>query len=166
MFSSLSYKRKKNKNLHSDAQDRIANGIVLKCMRIQSKWADYLQGKTERLSSRVKKYGLIGFCVLFGGFSLYLTINGFNKRSSKKFSVAPIIVPEHTGKAGEQNTRATIIITKKEFQKIERFRHYMDSLGQSVAGREVRNSILRFRPGLMDSIRLIQNLYQLQTSNK
>jgi hypothetical protein len=40
------------------------------------------------------------------------------------------------------------------------FRRYMDDLRSTPAGSRVRDSILRARPGLMDSINAIESLYK------
>lgn len=146
--------------------DKVAAGIVTKCIRVQSKWADYMQRKTEGLSHKAKKWCLTLFCLLSVGCSLYLIIESFTGTSKRSLGVAPINVPVHSTQTGEEATRSFHLITKKEFEKIERFRHHVDSLSRSTTGMKIRDSILSLRPGLMDSIRVIENLYQLQNSKK
>ena len=59
------------------AQNRLAIRIVQQCLKIQERWANFLQDKTEGLSCRIKKYGLAFFCLLSGGYSTYLVIHSF-----------------------------------------------------------------------------------------
>ncbi|WP_162944812.1 hypothetical protein [Flavisolibacter nicotianae] len=77
--------------------------------------------------------------------------------------MAPIRVPVHATQSGEENTWSPLLITKMEVERIERFRRYMDSLGESPTGRKHRDSLLALSHGLMDSLRMIETLYQLQT---
>lgn len=62
----------------------------------------------------------------------------------------------------DEKIRATSIVAKEEYEKIQRFRQYMDSLERSPSGKKLYNSILINRPGLLDSIILIENIYQSQ----
>lgn len=166
MFSFLKRKERKEKQAPNEFADKVAAGIVTKCIHVQEKWADYMQRKTNRLSIKAKKYSLVLFCTLSVGCSMYLIIGSFAGSATKDFNVASIHVPVHSTQTGEETSRSPLLITKKEFEKIERFRQYVDSLGGSAAGMEVRDSLLSLRPGLMDSIRVIENLYQLQNSKK
>jgi hypothetical protein len=166
MFSFFKHKEQKEKQDPNKFVDKVAVGIVTKCLRVQGKWADYMQRRANRLSPRAKKYSLVLFCALSVSCSLYLIIEGFKGYSTKDLGVAPIHVPVHTTETGDEATRSPLLITKKEFERIERFRHNVDSLGKSATGTKVRDSMLSLRPGLMDSIRVIEKLYQLQNAKK
>jgi hypothetical protein len=166
MFSSFKCKAKGVGHSIDPIQDRIAAGMVDKCVCLQLKWAAYLQGKSERLSNRVKKCWLMAFCLLSVGSSLYMGIKSFGGGNNKTLIVTPINVPVHSSPSVDKSTHSFLIITKDEIRKIERFRLYMDSLGRSLAGKKTRDSILLSRPGLMDSIRVVESLYQLQSSKK
>ena len=166
MFSILPFKRKKVNKAPEDTQHVIAYGIVHKCLKIQSKWAAYMQRKSEQLSSHGKKYLLVLFCFLAGGASIYTIADNLSSSKKKAFTIPALSIPVHIGKAGEERKYPTIIITKAQIDKIRRFQRYMDSLDQSTDGKRLRDSILLFRPGLMDSLRFIENLYQLQSPNQ
>jgi len=56
-----------------------------------------------------------------------------------------------------------MIVSKKDYQGIIRFRGYMDSLTRSPAGKAAYDSIILSRPGLLDSIRILEKIYQSQT---
>jgi hypothetical protein len=157
LFRYITRQKQHNQNA---AQDKIAFSIIRKCIRLQSRWADYLQRKSDRLSAKVKKYALISFCLLAGGCSLYSIIESFRTTSDNVFSVAPIKVPEHAIKTEEANRQPSIIITKDAFENVQRFRYYMDSLTRSSSGKRTHDSILAARPGLMDSVRIIDEMYK------
>lgn len=158
--------KKKELRQENNFPDKVAAGIVQKCIKLQLRWADFMQQKTEKFSLKARKWGLLLFCCLSAGCSLYLVVESL--RSNKKPVLAPslIQVPIHSTRTGEENTQSILLITKGEYQKIERFRLYVDSLGRSPQGAATRDSLLFHRPGLMDSIRAIENLYRLQTQKK
>jgi hypothetical protein len=166
MFSLFKNKWQKEQQSSNAFADKVAAGIVKKCIQGQAKWANYMQRKTNGLSLQARKYSLLLFCILSVGCSLYLIAESFTGSSNKNLIVAPIHVPLHSTKTGEENSHSFLLITKKEFEKIEKFRRYVDSLGGSASGIKIRDSLLSLRPGLMDSIRVIEKLYQLQTSKK
>lgn len=165
MFLLSRNKAKQKQNKQNDAQDKIAFSIVSKCIRLQSKWADYMQRKSDRLSNSIKKSLLISFCLLAGGCSLNLIISSFRTSNHTAFSVAPIKVPEHSTKTREGNKHPSIIATKDEFKKVQRFRYYMDSLSRSLSGKRIHDSILVARPGLMDSVLIIEKIYNSRNKN-
>ena len=50
--------------------ERIAEGLI----RRQKKVADYLNAKTKGISGEMWQMLLVGFCLVFGGYCLYLVI--------------------------------------------------------------------------------------------
>jgi hypothetical protein len=166
MFLLFRNKGRKEQQSSNGFADKVAAGIVTKCIRVQSKWAHYMQRRTEGLSQKAKKWCLTLFCLFSVGCSLYLIIESFTGTSKQNLGVASINVPTHSAQTGDEATRSFLLITKKEVEKIERFRHYLDSLRRSASGVKIRDSLLSVRPGLMDSIRVIEKLYELQASKK
>lgn len=166
MFLLFRNKGRKEQQSPNAFADKVATGIVTKCIRVQSKWADYMQRGTEGLSRKAKKWCLVLFCLFSIGCSLYLLIESFTGASKESLIVAPINVPKYSTQTGEETTRSLHLITKKEFERFARFHHYVDSLGRNATGAKIRDSLLSLRPGLMDSIRVIEKLYQLQTPKK
>lgn len=163
MLSLFKNKKKTPSAAGNAAQDRMAKNIVVWCIRQQQRWAAFMQRQMECLSGRGKLIALFLFCLVAGSLSIYLIVSSLSGKSSASVSVSRIKAPLHTGKTGDENTRSAIVITKQEYQRIERFRHYMDSLARSPSGKPLYDSILKQRPGLMDSVAFIENLYQSQT---
>lgn len=77
------------------------------------------------------------------------------------FNVTQVKSP-HLLKVGDELNKPLAIITKEEYKKIEHFRDYIDSLAVSPSGKKLYDSILISHPGLIDSIVLLENIYQSQ----
>jgi len=57
-----------------EAQVRFAERIAGKILQTQRKAADYLNVRTAGVSAKTWRVSLVAFCLLFGGYSLYLLI--------------------------------------------------------------------------------------------
>ncbi len=55
-----------------------------------------------------------------------------------------------------------VTISEGENEKMQNFRNHMDSLAKTPSGKKMYDAILIDRPGLMDSVILIENIYQSQ----
>ena len=71
----------------------------------------------------------------------------------------PIKKLKHATETGEPPIEAAEV-SEAEYSRIKKFRMYMDSLARSPSGKILYKSITRHRPGLMDSVRFIENYYQ------
>ncbi len=162
MLSLFIKKKLKDTGNTNAAQEGAANHIVSVCIRLQQKWAGFMQRYTERLTRNGKLIILCLFCLTAGSLSLYLIASNVMNRKVSSFNVAHLKTSPFVGKSGDENTKSVVIISKTEYEKIKGFRLYMDSLARSPSGKKRYNSILSQRPGLMDSILLIENIYQLQ----
>jgi len=157
--------RKKNKTEASgpdQIHDRVLRQMVNACLRLQTGWALWMGRRTERLSRRKLLLLLLAFIALAGGYSICLIGQSFSGNQANAFSVTPIKRPEHVLKMVDATSQKEMIVSKTDYQRIIRFRGYMDSLTRSPAGKAVYDSIVLSRPGLPDSIRLIEKIYQSQ----
>lgn len=157
------FKKKKKVVRDNLAQDRIAKNIVAWCIHWQERGASFMQKQTERLSGSGKMVMLILFSLITGSISIYLFSSNLIGKPSVPVSVTPIKVPAYPGKSGNENTKSAISITKHEYQKIKNFRDYMDSLARSPSGKLVYQGIIAHRPGLMDSVALVEKIYLSQS---
>jgi hypothetical protein len=160
MFLLFKHKRNQKQDIGNSVQDRIANSIGLKYIKVQVQCATFLQQKSERLSGKVKKLLLVMFLLLSCGYSLYLIIESFLIDKNKSFSITAIRFLKQTRNAVDENTQASEIFSEAEYERITRFRVHMDSLAKSATGKMLYDSILNKRPGLMDSIRVIHEMYK------
>jgi hypothetical protein len=143
-----------------DVKEKIAKRIVGVCICIQQRWAGFMQQRLEKFSVKGKKYAVICFCFLFGGYSIFLIAQSIIK--PKKFPVIRIIKrPAHILESGDPK-KSLVFIPEPEFKKIDRFQKYMDSLKGTKSGKTMYDRIVRSRPKLMDSIIQIQRLYKQQ----
>lgn len=123
--------------------------------------ANKLQDRSERLSILTKKWMLALFLVIFGGASVLIAWRSISARTGRAAvsvqSITPC--PLTMGSGDPDPLSPSGGISRKEYEMVQSFHHYLDSLGTSSIGAHVRDSILRARPGLMDSITIIERRY-------
>jgi len=152
---------KKRKSAEGEVQPSMIRKMKGKLGARQHQWADKLQEKSERLSLTGKKLMLAVFLAVFTGWSAYIAWQSLSSSGRHPaLTVQPITIsgsgkealgtPPFTGHQG---------VSDREFGAIQAFRHYLDSLGQSAPGRLWRESLLKARPGLLDSLRAIEQVY-------
>jgi hypothetical protein len=158
------WKKKKKTEETTTAKDKLATGIASAFLRVQRGFASFMNRKTEKLTMKGQKVFLIGVCLLFGGLSLYTLIAGLTSKNGRSILQRPasIHVPKHFDRSGDEDSKSSIVITESEMDKIHRFERYMDSLSKTKNGKIIHDSILDTRPGLMDSIKMIETIYQSQ----
>ncbi|MFC4233305.1 hypothetical protein ACFOW1_15495 [Parasediminibacterium paludis] len=122
-----------------------------------------MQRQTERLSGNGKMVMLVLFCLVTGSLSIYLFTSNLISKPSTAIPVTRIKTALSSGKSGDENTKSSVSITKHEYQRIKSFRDYMDSLARSPSGKLIYQDIIAQRPGLMDSVALVEKIYQLQS---
>lgn len=132
----------------------------------QRQWADYLNRKTEKYSKRSKQIVLAAFCLLFGSSSVYIIFRAIENPSGR-IAIEKMSFPKYVTSSDTINRfQAVSVLTEKQYQNIQRFRKYMDSLQTTKAGMIKYESIIKARPGLMDSIDFIEQVYRQQTKTK
>lgn len=164
---SFLYRRKSNykQNKHTAKQDKIAECIVKRCITAQDRASKILQDKFEMLSMNAKRFVLGAFCIVSFSVCIFLILRSFNNRKIFPFSITAISVPTQA-ESELRSTEALNAVTKTEFERIIKFRGYLDSLAKSEPGKKILDSILINRSGLVDSLLVLENMYQLPLSNK
>ncbi|WP_423147051.1 hypothetical protein [Rubrolithibacter danxiaensis] len=143
-----------------------SNCTVASCIHFQAKLAARMQRRSDQFSLKIKTVTLLLFCLLASSFSIYLIANNLlSNQADNVLKVTPINYPRYTKLSRAQNTAASIVINQAEYQKIHEFRRYIDSLANTASGKRFLDSILKQRPGLMDSIEFLENIYQSQNKN-
>lgn len=151
------FQNKRQNGEQKASKGSLAAGILYK--RIRSAWAAWMTRRTAGFTRSTWRILLSLFVALFGGYSVYLAVNGFTARQAKSISITPIKIPRHA----TETDQAPIVapqVPAGEYERIKRFRIYMDSLARSPTGKATYDSIIKHRPGLMDSVRFIENQYQ------
>jgi hypothetical protein len=162
----FSFRKNNRKN---DAIESIKSSLWQKFeqanLRLQHKCAQWLERKTSHFSRLYWIVILFLFIVFTGGCSIYVIVTSFSGNTAKNITVIPITKPTNSVPIKEKNTPLNSIISKAEFEKIIRFRRYMDSLGRSPTGKKTHDSIVLYRPGLLDSLTIIENHYYSHLKN-
>jgi len=129
---------------------------------LQSKWAEWMTTQTAKLSIR-NQVAIFGFLIVCANaYSVYLIARSFSDTdfNSTRITVTPIVKPVKTYPTDETKTNKNSAISKKEWNRIIRFRTYIDSLGRSPTGKKVLDSITNKDPGLLERLARIENYYQ------
>ncbi|MFH6957258.1 hypothetical protein ACHRV1_07610 [Flavobacterium aquidurense] len=134
-------------------------------LRLQYKCAHWLERKTAHLTRLNWIVILLCFTVFTSGCSIYLIVNSFSVNKTRNITVTPITKPTNLVPTKEKPLEFNTIISETEFEKITRFRKYMDSLGRSSTGKKIHDSIVLNRPGLLDSLTIVENYYYSHLKN-
>jgi len=159
---------RKMKKENGESANRFAGGITTGINKYvtdrQTKLAGFLNRKTQGLSTSGKKAFLFAVCLLFGGMSLHLIVTTLWRPSKPDASLKPsaISVPEHLNKTGEETLYPRELVTEQDMEEVRTFKRYMDSLRHSTNGKALYDSILTARPGLLDTVSMLEELYLLQ----
>lgn len=155
-------KRKSNQSLLHPVWQRWATAIDKK----QRKWATLLNQQAEKYSKQSKQILLVIFCLLFGGGSIFIMVRAI-ENPSEKLKIEKMSFPGYATGADTSSTfQPTAVLTEKQYRNIQRFKRYMDSLQNTTAGKIKYDSIIKARPGLIDSIVFIEQIYQQQVKTK
>lgn len=124
----------------------------------QRKCADYLNQKCANFSTKQLTIGLVAFILLFGtavAFTIRSSFESFGSRSK----VAAISVPKHIMLKDSSHYPS---LKTLELISIRKFRIQLDNLQKSDSGKLLLDSLKSSRPGLFDSLRFINNIYNLK----
>jgi len=127
-------------------------------IQLQSGWAGWMSRRTALLTKKEWIAILIVLMTCMGGYSGYLIFCGFTGNAVNTIKAATIRKPAHISKTGEVNNKAGT--SDKQYLRIISIRHYLDSLAADPTGKDVYNSIIKKRPGLLDSLRQAENYYK------
>jgi hypothetical protein len=128
-------------NLPDKAVTCITNGIL----KSQHWFANTLESLTKKWKQKQQWIFLYSVCLMFGGLSIAAIVNSFKKEANfKTLMPKSISVPKNIYK-GDQAYR----ITEYEFLKVQEYKRTHPNLSKE-------------RPGLFDSLILIEQSYYLQ----
>jgi hypothetical protein len=154
--------RKTKSAIDESESDSIGMRLRKGVLKLQTAFAERMNAAAEKIPTRKLKRNLVFFCLLSGGFSLYLAMNGMLGSSTAKNSITidQASVPKHFDKTGDVINEVQNIVDKGLYQQVKTFRSYVDSL--QMNDKTVYDSIMLSRPGLMDSIKAIEEIYLSQ----
>ena len=141
-------------------KDKVAARVAKLLLKIQVKFSEFMSACVSKVSPKRLRLLLVVFCLLGGGFSIYLITSSIFQDEIGGFKIEKINVPKVYD--GGNNLRSEQVVDEEIYKAIERFEWFMDSLRGSQMGLELRDSILKLRPGLMDSLELLKQIYKSQ----
>lgn len=156
------------KNLKREDQDNTTSKgrftpAEIAVRKVLSKFALYLQARTQNIPFAAHRIMLVLFCFTCGALSFYLILSAFTPEKKVLINIQRIQVPKHYQQTGEENLKALPSMADKGSLKVKLFLDSMNSLHSSEKGKRVYDSILSARPHLMDSIRRLE---QVQSNQK
>jgi hypothetical protein len=149
--------------LSGGATDKLAETIAAAIENLQ-------QGFSRKMNKHFEGVGLVRarwimgvFALLFGGYSLYL-IGDVLVRPEAENLMPPeqISKPKNLQPSGFES-RAPVTVDKETFLQMRIYRLFLDSLKSEDPFRY--DSLLSVRPGLPDSIRLLEVIYHSQQNS-
>jgi hypothetical protein len=157
-------KKKKEVQLDDKAtmSDKVAGKIAGVGIKAQQLFAEKMNRIFMKTDFKRLKLILILFCVSAGGYSIYLIVNGVfsPERNQKAFEVQQMDIPKHFNKTGDETVMPDARVDEQTYLQIQDFKKYMDSLKLNRTNEY--DSILQARPGLMDSVQVLEQVYLSQ----
>ena len=144
---------KKRKSNESLLKDEAAIKVVNFLLKVQVKFSKVMSSFTKTFSEKKLKVLLVVFCLLGGGSSIYLIAEAIFKHEQPALNIEKINIPKYYDQGGDLLTGKYVEPDGNE--SLQSFRRYMDSL-QEV---KLRDSILKIRPKLMDSLKLLKEIF-------
>lgn len=130
-----------NSNLSDKAAIDITNGII----KMQSKFAVLMSGFAGSWKQKQQWIFLYIVCLVFGGMSVTAIVQPFKTvQQSRPLKPQSISMPKNI-----QKENKAFIITDKEFQAVRAYK-------------QTHTNLLKERPGLYDSLGLIEQMYYSQ----
>lgn len=135
--------------------DKAANKIARATIWLQTKFANAMNKQFSNMPRKKLKRILVLFCLLSGGFSIYIAASAVfgSKKIQSAIRIDQLDIPEHLSKTGSEVNEGDLV-TEELYRNIQDYKKYMDSTGQPI------------RPTLVDSIKLLEHIYQSQNFNK
>ena len=146
------WKRKKQET----APGPVTIWLVEKKRNVKEWWVRQMVKLAGRLSISQQKIVFIMLCLLCSAYSSFLIVEGFTViKNTKAIPVNSISTPD---------SRKPIIKSDgDESDEIARMKHLlfvMDSLKNTPSGKPQYDSIVRYRPGLLDTLKMLEEYYK------
>jgi hypothetical protein len=148
-------------------KEMVAGVIARSVLSMQTGFAQWMGKKTAGLGRRGKIGLLVMVFVVFGGLSVASLVSVFTRSGdSSGLRPAPVRVPGYYGKTGDASAKNIAIVSPSLYVKMRAFRLYMDSLKRTATGKLEYEKIMKARPGLMDSVLFLEELYHSQQNGE
>lgn len=145
--------------------NRVTKGTKKRFEQLKRYSANWMNDHTKSFTRQTWIVLLLLFITSAGSISIYIMINSFREHETNLIVITPIRKPNHILETGEANI-GTRRLPAKEYNLMIDIRYYMDSLIKRQSGKIVYDSIITLHPGLMDSLRFIENYFQQLNEKK
>jgi len=150
---------KKENEMNPGWTDKAAAKIARSGLKVQTKFATGMSRLVANIPAGRLKILLLLFCVSVGGYSVYLIGDAiFSTPVNSTIKVEQIKVPKHAAKSGDEQLLSNQLVDDPTYRQIVDFKKYMDSL--KVKGNPIYDSVIRARPGLLDTVQILINAYE------
>lgn len=149
-----------NPGRHQTPRDNLIEKFHQANLKLQYRCAKWLERKTTDFSRKKWIVFIICFTMLSCFLNLYIVIKSLQGNASKNITIIPIVKPINSISFEPKASNLQKKISEKELKNVVRFRKYMDSLGRNPTEKTIHDSILKYHPGLLDSLTLIEGYYQ------
>lgn len=135
-----------NRQINKEAlTDKAANGIAKGILKTQSGFEKYMRSLSKNWKNKQQWIFLYLVCLVFGGLSIVAIVNPFRvKDTNSSLIPKPIAIPKSI-----HQQRNGFAITESEFQQVQEYKAKYPNLHKE-------------RPGLFDSLTLIEEVYYSQ----
>lgn len=156
----ISFKQNRKPSPISQGDERVSSNVQQSVRPLQKGLANWMAKRTSNFKRRHWLIVLLLFILAGGGYNCYLIADSLFSKGRIMFSIYPIHRPLFFRETGEATSDPDVQLCAGEYERIHRFKLYMDSLATSPSGKKVRDSILLHRPGLLDSVLFIEAHYK------
>jgi len=139
------------------AGDRVAGRIASGILWLQRKWAEAMSRQSEKLRPGTRKVILVICSISMMLYSGYLMASGFGGHTRLIAGPAAIRIPKGIILPLDTVHQGAI---PGFMQPVLKFHRYLDSLEHTAEGRRTRDSLFSKRPGLLDSITHLEQLWR------
>lgn len=121
--------------------------------KLATKIANSILSVQSKLSDRINRFRglktlLIVFCIVSAGLSTYFLVDAITRKPKAKIKIDRIRSPRPAYETPEEMYDEKI--PEEIYYNIQNYRRYMDSIGEPI------------RPGLADSMRMLEQMYLQQ----
>nr|WP_199077425.1 hypothetical protein [Pedobacter sp. ASV19] len=142
-------------------EEKVSVKIFRVLYRLQCRWAAWMDARVNRLSGKAKMALLLAFSLLMISISVLVALTAVTGK--RKISIdTKLHLPHLEDHQQQPGTGLPVAV----MGRIKRYKAYLDSLGTTATGQKTRDSLLRARPGLLDSIRSLEKVYELPKTNQ
>ncbi|HLP37770.1 hypothetical protein [Lacibacter sp.] len=152
----------KLKRIESNPTDRMASVIAGSIKRMQEQFVKLMTALFQKIGTRLSKIVFVAVLTATGSYSLYLTGIAFLQpnKSIQLSKPSSIQQPENIKQNESKTVMPLTSVDTITAEKLQAFLLYFDSIKTNQPTQY--DSILQSRPGLIDSVRMLTQLYYSQ----